>query len=136
MSVFSLSAKTTGGETKGTREAPQEDGLRPCGASEFTSQSRRHRRHGFSPWAGKIPQRRNGSRLQYSCLEKFHRQGSLPVHCPWDHKEPDNGWTRTQHNILKECRPYTHSKLIGNHVLELMAVKPLIKPSWVSTHSL
>ena len=27
------------------------------------------RRHGFDPWVGKIPWRRNGNPLQYSCLE-------------------------------------------------------------------
>ena len=35
---------------------------------ESTCQFRRHRRHGFYPWVGKISQRGNGNPLQYSCL--------------------------------------------------------------------
>ena len=29
----------------------------------------------------------NGNPLQYSCLEKSHRQRSLASYIPWDHKE-------------------------------------------------
>ena len=40
----------------------------PGGASGNKSacQCRRHKRHGFDPWAGKIPWKGNGSPLQYS----------------------------------------------------------------------
>ena len=31
--------------------------------------SRRHKRHGFDPWVGKIPSGGHGNPLQYSCLE-------------------------------------------------------------------
>ena len=36
---------------------------------EPSSQYRRHKRHGFNPWVGKIPGRRHGNPLQYSSLE-------------------------------------------------------------------
>ena len=47
------------------------------------------RRFKFDPWVGKIPWRRNGYPLQYSCLGQFHRQRSLEDYSPWDHKELD-----------------------------------------------
>ena len=42
----------------------------PGGASgrEPSCQCRRHKRHGFDPWVGKIPWRRAWQLLQYSCL--------------------------------------------------------------------
>ena len=42
----------------------------PGGASgkEPACQCRGLKRHGFSPWVGKIPWRRDGNQLQYSCL--------------------------------------------------------------------
>ena len=36
---------------------------------EPTCQCRRRRRCGFNPWVGEIPRRRNGTQLQYSCLD-------------------------------------------------------------------
>ena len=43
----------------------------PGGTSgkELPYQCRRHKRHGFDPWVGKIPGEGNGNFLQYSCLE-------------------------------------------------------------------
>jgi len=38
--------------------------------------NRRHRRHGFNPWVGKTPGRRNGNPLQYSCLENPTDRGA------------------------------------------------------------
>ena len=43
----------------------------------------------FDPWAGKIPWRRHGKPLQYSCLENPHGQRSLTACSPWGHKESD-----------------------------------------------
>ena len=50
----------------------------PGGASgkELTCQYRTHERHGFNPWVGKIPWRRDGSPLQYSCLENPMDRGA------------------------------------------------------------
>ena len=36
---------------------------------EPTCQCRRHKRHGFNHWVGKIPGKGDGNLLQYSCLE-------------------------------------------------------------------
>ena len=50
----------------------------PGGANgkEPTSQCRRHERHGFDPWVGKIPGGGNGFPLQYSCLENPMDRGA------------------------------------------------------------
>ena len=37
-----------------------------------TCQFRRHKRHGFNPWVGKITEGGHGNSLQYSCLENPH----------------------------------------------------------------
>ena len=43
---------------------------------EPTCQCRRHKRHWFDPWVGKIPWRRNGNPLQCSCLENPMERGA------------------------------------------------------------
>ena len=40
-------------------------------------------------WVAKMPQRRNGNPLQYSCLENPHGQKSLAGYSPWSRKESD-----------------------------------------------
>ena len=35
------------------------------------------------PWVGKIPWKRSGNPLQYSCLENPHEQRSLAGYNPW-----------------------------------------------------
>ena len=52
----------------------------------FACQCRRLRRRGFNPWVRKIPQRRNGSPLQFSCLENPIDQGA---------------WWATVHRVTK-----------------------------------
>ena len=37
---------------------------------------RRHKRHGLDPWVGKIPWRRHGNPLQYSCLKDSMDRGA------------------------------------------------------------
>ena len=51
----------------------------PGGASgkEFTCQGRRHKRHGFDPWVGKIPWRRKWQPDPVFLPGKFHGQRSL-----------------------------------------------------------
>ena len=56
------------------------------GAKESACHCRRHRRHGFSPWVGKIPWRRKCNPLQYSCLEN-----------PMD----SGAWRATVHGVAK-----------------------------------
>ena len=50
---------------------------------------RRHKRHGFDPWFGKIPGGENGNSLQHSCWEKYHGQRSLSGYSPQGCKELD-----------------------------------------------
>ena len=45
---------------------------------ESACQCRRHKGHSFDPWDGKIPWRRDGNSLQYSCLENTMDPGGLP----------------------------------------------------------
>ena len=54
----------------------------PDGASgkEPACQCRRPKRHGLNPWVRKIPWRRDGSPLQYSCLENPRDRGAWWVH--------------------------------------------------------
>ena len=50
----------------------------PGGASgkELECQCRRHKRRGFDSWVRKMPWRRNGNSLQYSCLENPMDRGA------------------------------------------------------------
>ena len=43
---------------------------------EHDCQCRRHKRHGFNPWFGKIPWRGHGNPLQYSCLDNPINRGA------------------------------------------------------------
>ena len=47
---------------------------------EPACQCRRPKRHGLNPWVRKIPWRRDGSPLQYSCLENPRDRGAWWVH--------------------------------------------------------
>ena len=58
-----------------------------AGGKEHVYQFGRYKRHGFDPWVGKIPWRRKWQLLQYSCLEKSHRQRSLEGYSPWGRQE-------------------------------------------------
>ena len=54
----------------------------PGGTSgkEPACQCRRHKRCGFNPWVRKIPWRRNGNPLRYSCLENPMDRGAWCYH--------------------------------------------------------
>ena len=43
---------------------------------EPACQCRKHKRHRFDPWVGKIPCKENGNPLQYSCLENLTARGA------------------------------------------------------------
>ena len=51
------------------------------------------------PWIGKIPWRRHGNPLQYSCLENPRGQRSLAGYSPWGQKELDT----TERLSTREC---------------------------------
>ena len=50
---------------------------------EPNCQCKRHTEHGFSPWAGKIPWRREQLPTPVFLLREFHGQRSLVGYCPW-----------------------------------------------------
>ena len=56
---------------------------------ESACQCRRCRRHGFSPWLGKIPWRRKWQPTPVSLAGKSHGQWNLADYGPWGHKESD-----------------------------------------------
>jgi len=41
-----------------------------------TCQSKRHKRHGFDPWVGKMPGVGNSNLFQYSCLKNSVDRGA------------------------------------------------------------
>ena len=61
----------------------------PCGASgkEPACQCRRHKRHGFHSWVGKIPWSRGWLTISVSWPRKSHGQRSLADYSPWGCKE-------------------------------------------------
>ena len=63
----------------------------PGGTSgkELAWQFRRHRRHLFDLWVGKIPLGGNGNPFQYSCLENPRDRGFWPATVNGGHKESD-----------------------------------------------
>ena len=60
-------------------------------------QCKRHERHRFNPWVGKITWIRNGNPLQYSCLENPMDRGA---------------WRATVHRVAKS---QTRLKRLGMH---------------------
>ena len=56
---------------------------------EYACQCRRHKRHLFCPWVGKIPWRREWLPTLVLLSEEFHRQGSLVGYNPWTLKQLD-----------------------------------------------
>ena len=69
---------------------------------EPACQCRRHRRHGFDPWVGKIPWRREWLHTPIFLPRKFHGQRSLEATVHGGHKELD----------MTECT-YTYSQVTG-----------------------
>ena len=72
----------------------------PGGAiiKETAFQCRRHKRCGFDFWVRKIPWRRNGNPLQYSCLEIPMNRGD---------------WQSTTHRVTKS---WTRLKRLSMHI--------------------
>ena len=63
----------------------------PGGTSgkEPACQCRRHKRHGFNPWIGKIPWRRAWQPTPVFLPREFHGQRSLESYSPWNREESD-----------------------------------------------
>ena len=56
---------------------------------EYSRWCRRHRRHGFNPWVGKIPWRREWQPSPSFLPGKSHGQRSLVGYSSWDCKKSD-----------------------------------------------
>ena len=56
-------------------------------AKESTCSCRRYKRHGFDPWVGKIPWRREWQSTPVFLPEESHGQRSLAGYSPWSPKE-------------------------------------------------
>ena len=71
---------------------------------ESACQCRRHRRHGFYPWVGKIPWRRKWQPTPVFLSGKFH--GQFPVESsPCNHKESDT----TEHARMRAASSHSAS---------------------------
>ena len=68
-----------------------------CSGKEPVCQGRRCNRHGFNPWAGKIPEVGDGKPLQHSCLENPMDRGA---------------WWATVHGVAKR---QTRLKWLNTH---------------------
>ena len=70
-------------------------------------QYRRHKRHGFNPWAWKIP-RRKWQPAPAFLPGKLHGERSLEAYSSWGHKKSD----RTKHSFTHFQQRH-HKKAIG-----------------------
>ena len=64
---------------------------------EPTCECRRHKKHRFNPWVGKMPWRRKWQPTPVFLPGESHAQRSLGGYSPWDHKESDTA----EHSIAK-----------------------------------
>ena len=71
---------------------------------ESTCQCRRHKRHGFNPWDGKIPGGGHGNPSQYSCMDNSTGTGAwwATVHEGTKSQTRMRNWTHT-HRIRVPC---------------------------------
>ena len=60
-----------------------------CSGKESAFRFRRCKRHGFSPWVGKIPWSRKWQPTPVFLSGKFHGQWNLVGYSPWGLKELD-----------------------------------------------
>ena len=74
--------------------------------NDSVCQCRRHERHGFHPWVGKIPWRRKWQPIPVFLPGEFHGQRSLAGYNPWGHRESDKAeWQRTHtHTWILQLR--------------------------------
>ena len=80
---------------------------------EPTWQCRRHKRHGFDPWVGKIPWRRSQQPTPVFLPGESHGQKSLAGYSPWSCKELDTTAVGlAQHSTAhKESKKSPHGRL-------------------------
>ena len=71
---------------------------------ELDCQCRRHKRHGFDPWIGKIPWRRKLHPTPVFCWDNLIDRGAWwAIYSPWSCKELE----------MTEHAPHTHMNLIN-----------------------
>ena len=73
-------------------------------SKEPTCQCRRHKRHGFDPWVGKIPWRRKRQPIPVFLPRESYGQRSLAGYNPWGHKErmPEVTWHSTATRLYRD----------------------------------
>ena len=76
-------------------------GSRWCSDKEFACQCRRHKRHSFSPWVGKILWRRKWQPTTVFLSGKFHGQKSLVGYSPRGFKGLDT--TERLSTLTQSC---------------------------------
>ena len=81
---------------------------------ESAYQCRRHRRHGFNPWIGKIPWSRKWQTAPVFLPGKFPGQRSLVGCSPWGHKESDTTEQLSLHAHMQFLLPPPYFLLINN----------------------
>ena len=96
---------------------------------ESTSQCRRHKRHRFSPWVGKIPWRRSWQPTPVFLPGESHGQRSLAGYSPWGHKELDTTEVTYHEHILLET---FELKLIPAFCCSPPKSIPYCKSGWMS----
>ena len=82
------------------------------GLPRSARQCRRHKRHRFDPWIGKIPWSRKWQPAPGFLPGKFHGQRSLVGYSPWDRRESDV----IEHNTLIWMKLLLHHQnMFGSH---------------------
>ena len=74
-----------------------------CSGKESVGQCRRHRRHRFRPWVGKILWRRKWQLAPVFLPGKVHEQRSLVGYSLWGHKESDTTERTHAHQVIREA---------------------------------
>ena len=69
---------------------------------EYTCYCRRCKKHGFSPWVGKMPWRRAWQPTPVFLPGEAHGQRNLVGHSPWGPKEPDTTEGLSHGNSIHE----------------------------------
>ena len=78
--------------------------------SSTACQCRRHKRHRFNPWVGKIPWRRAWQPTPVFLPGEFHGQRSLAGYSSWNHKESE----MTERLSTAHCGKWCFLKIVCN----------------------
>ena len=84
--------------------------------NEPTCQCRRHKRHPFSLWVGKIPWRRKWQPTPVFLPRKVHGLRSLVGYSPWGHRESDTTEQLSTHKHSKSDLIFVNNYLSLSHL--------------------